>query len=171
MLWFFCENNIAGDGSLHCKKGYRFSRLQPGCHQPNSPWPGIIKLFPSMESMVSDIPVGDGKNDKLFLQCTATQSCLYVLVVKGVEGGFEFFLFVIQMVFFRTRGATWRTWRRGGVTPPSQAPPPGPVPSLPMGPVPSMPKGPVPSLPMGRATPPTWTSLDRLLTRGTAYGS
>jgi hypothetical protein len=25
------------------KKGYRFSRPQPGCHQPNSPWPGIIK--------------------------------------------------------------------------------------------------------------------------------
>jgi hypothetical protein len=32
---------------IHCKKGYRFSRLQPGCHLPNSPWRGIIKLFPA----------------------------------------------------------------------------------------------------------------------------
>jgi hypothetical protein len=24
------------------KKGFRFSRPQPGCHLPNSPWPGII---------------------------------------------------------------------------------------------------------------------------------
>ncbi len=27
--------------ALHCKKGKRFSRSQPGCHLPNSPWPGI----------------------------------------------------------------------------------------------------------------------------------
>ncbi len=31
--------------------------------------PGIIKLFPARESLVSDIPVGDGKIDNLFLQC------------------------------------------------------------------------------------------------------
>jgi hypothetical protein len=38
----------AGEGgrSLHCKKGKPFSRPQPGCHLPNSPWPGIIKFFP-----------------------------------------------------------------------------------------------------------------------------
>jgi hypothetical protein len=28
---------------------------------------GIIKLFPARESLVSDIPAGDGKNDNLFL--------------------------------------------------------------------------------------------------------
>jgi hypothetical protein len=27
-----------------------------------SPWPGIIKLFPTRESLVSDIPAGDGKS-------------------------------------------------------------------------------------------------------------
>jgi hypothetical protein len=27
---------------LHCKKGQRFSRPQPGCNLQNSPWPGII---------------------------------------------------------------------------------------------------------------------------------
>ncbi len=30
------------------------------------PWPGIIKLFPARESLVSDIPAGNGKNDNLF---------------------------------------------------------------------------------------------------------
>jgi hypothetical protein len=29
----------------------------------------LIKLFPARESLVSDIPAGDGKNDNLFLQC------------------------------------------------------------------------------------------------------
>jgi hypothetical protein len=40
-----------------------------GCHVPNSPWPGI-KLLPARESLVSDIPAGDGKTANLFLQCT-----------------------------------------------------------------------------------------------------
>ncbi len=33
------------------KKGWRFSRPQPGCHLQNSLWPGIIKLFPARESL------------------------------------------------------------------------------------------------------------------------
>jgi hypothetical protein len=58
------------DGMGHTvKKGYRFSCPQPGCHLPNSPWPGIFKLSPARESLVSDIPAGDRKNDNLFLQC------------------------------------------------------------------------------------------------------
>ncbi len=44
-------------------KGYRFSRPQP-C----SPWTGKNKLFPSRESLVSDIPAGDGKTANLFFQ-------------------------------------------------------------------------------------------------------
>jgi hypothetical protein len=48
------------------KKGLPFSRPQPGCHLPNSPWTGIIYLFPSRESFVSDIPAGDGKIVHLF---------------------------------------------------------------------------------------------------------
>ncbi len=44
----------------------RFSRPQPGCHFPNSPLPGIIKLSSARESLVSDIPAGDGKIDNLF---------------------------------------------------------------------------------------------------------
>ncbi len=51
------------------KKGLRFSRPQPGCHLPNSPWAGVIKFFPARESLVSDIPAGNGKTDNLFLQC------------------------------------------------------------------------------------------------------
>jgi hypothetical protein len=57
-------------------KGYPFSRLQPGCHLQNSPWPGIIKPFLARESLVSDIPTGDGKMDNLFLQCTYPAICL-----------------------------------------------------------------------------------------------
>ncbi len=53
------------------KKGQRFSRPQPGCHLPNSPWPGKIKLSTARESLVSDIPAGDGKTANLFLQCSA----------------------------------------------------------------------------------------------------
>ncbi len=55
--------------STHCKKGERFSRPQPGCHWLNSLWAGIIELFPSRESLISDIPAGDGKMANLFLQC------------------------------------------------------------------------------------------------------
>ncbi len=33
----------------------------------HSPWLGIIKLFPARESLVSDIPSGDGKMASLFL--------------------------------------------------------------------------------------------------------
>ena len=54
---------------LTVKKGQRFSRPQLGCHLPNSPWPGIIKLFPARESLISD-PAGDGRISNLFLQCT-----------------------------------------------------------------------------------------------------
>jgi hypothetical protein len=34
-------------------------------------WPGIIKIVPARESLVSDIPAGDGKTANLFLQCKA----------------------------------------------------------------------------------------------------
>ncbi len=35
-------------------------------NQPNSLWTGIIKLFLAWESLVSDIPAGDGKIYNLF---------------------------------------------------------------------------------------------------------
>ncbi len=35
------------------KKGYQFFRPQPGCHKPNSPWPGIM----ARDSLVSDVPL------------------------------------------------------------------------------------------------------------------
>jgi hypothetical protein len=40
---------------LHCKNMFFPFLSQPGCHLPNSPWLGIVKLFPAMESLVSDI--------------------------------------------------------------------------------------------------------------------
>ncbi len=57
------------NATLHRKKGYRFSRPQPGCQIPNSPWPGIIKLFPPRENLVSDVLLGTAKIGNLFLQC------------------------------------------------------------------------------------------------------
>jgi hypothetical protein len=48
------------------KKDKWFSRPQPGCHLPNSPSPGIIKLLPARDSLVSDIPAGDGKTANIF---------------------------------------------------------------------------------------------------------
>jgi hypothetical protein len=46
------------------------TRSQPGSHLLNSAWREIIKLFPARESLVSDVPAGDGKIANLFLQCT-----------------------------------------------------------------------------------------------------
>jgi hypothetical protein len=37
-----------------------------GYHLPNSPWPGIIQLFPASESLLSDISAGDEKIANLF---------------------------------------------------------------------------------------------------------
>jgi hypothetical protein len=61
---------------LHCKIGSLFSRPQTGCHLQNSRWPGIIKLFPARESLVSD-PAEDGKISNYFLQCTLKTSKQY----------------------------------------------------------------------------------------------
>ncbi len=69
--------------SYNIKKGPRFFRPQPGCHFRNPPWPGIISLFPSWESLVRDIPAGEGKTANLFLQCNGTDIYLGLISVKG----------------------------------------------------------------------------------------
>ncbi len=38
---------------------------------------GIIKLFPPRESLVSDIPAGDGKMANLFSQCTRNERAVF----------------------------------------------------------------------------------------------
>jgi hypothetical protein len=52
---------------IHCKKRLAISRPQPGPLTKLSQ--GTIKLFPARESLVSDIPAGDGKMANHFLQC------------------------------------------------------------------------------------------------------
>ncbi len=43
----------------------------------------IVKIFPARESLVSDIPAGDEKNDKLFLQCRVyTHIFIYVFLIN-----------------------------------------------------------------------------------------
>ncbi len=56
--------------SVHCKKRLAiFLSPQLGCHWPNYPCPGIIKLFPVRKSFVSDILAGDVEIANLFLLC------------------------------------------------------------------------------------------------------
>ncbi len=64
------------DGPYTVKKVSGFPVPSAGRHSPNSPWPGKIKLFPARESLVSDIPPGDGKTQTFFLHCTAWQGLL-----------------------------------------------------------------------------------------------
>jgi len=45
---------------------------------------GLCKLFPARESMVSDIPAGDGNTAKPFLQCTGThiENIVIMLIIR-----------------------------------------------------------------------------------------
>jgi hypothetical protein len=72
LVAYFSEPLLITSGVYIVKKAFRYSRPQPGCHLPTLPgreWDDIYKLFPPRESLVSDIPAGDGNIKKLFLQC------------------------------------------------------------------------------------------------------
>jgi hypothetical protein len=56
---------------MYTEKKLSFFRPQPEYHLQNYPWPGIVKLFPAMESLVSDIPAGDGEKENLFYSVNA----------------------------------------------------------------------------------------------------
>ncbi len=56
----------------------------------NAPWPGIIKLFPARESLVSNIPAGDGKIAKRFLHCILILSTHFLFLVSNF-----FYLFIL----------------------------------------------------------------------------
>ncbi len=60
--------------------------MPPAGMSPNSPWPGIIKFFPARESLVSDIPAGDGKAANVFLQCVVPAND------DGGEGGVDTYI-------------------------------------------------------------------------------
>jgi len=51
---------------LHCKKSYEI----PGSFDQTFLGLGLGTFFPARESLVSDIPAGDGNIAKLFLQCS-----------------------------------------------------------------------------------------------------
>jgi hypothetical protein len=51
---------------LHCKKRLAVFLFPAGMSLTNSPWPEIIKVFPPRESLISDIPAGDGKTANIF---------------------------------------------------------------------------------------------------------
>ncbi len=72
-LLFLRMHSISQDKvpSIHCKKKVCCFPVpsRDVTYVPNSPWAGIIKLFPARESLVSDTPAGDGKTANLSLQC------------------------------------------------------------------------------------------------------
>ncbi len=49
----------------------------------------MMKLFPARESLVSDIPTGDGKTANLFLRCYVAERVKFIqdggLVVCGMD--------------------------------------------------------------------------------------
>ncbi len=61
---------------------------------------GIIKLFPARESLVSDIPTGDGKTVNLFLQWRHLDILHLIVICGGVQASMQF-----------TSCATTRTYR------------------------------------------------------------
>jgi hypothetical protein len=61
-------------------------------------WPGIIKLFPARESLVSDIPAEDRKITNLFY------SVCEVMAVQLVVGTTIFWLFTIALQMIQNRG-------------------------------------------------------------------
>ncbi len=60
--------------TLPGRKLLNYSRPERGCHLPNSTWPGIVKLFPARESLVSDILAGERKTANLFYSVFYTVS-------------------------------------------------------------------------------------------------
>jgi hypothetical protein len=70
---------------LHCIKRLASFPSPAGLSLTKLSWPGIIKLFPAKESLVSDIPAWDGKNDNLFYSVISrisnTQSAVTLIVI------------------------------------------------------------------------------------------
>jgi hypothetical protein len=64
-----CNRNI------HCKKKVSDFSV-PSLDVNNQTLPGreLCTVFPDRESLVSDIPAGDGKITNLFLQCTSIRT-------------------------------------------------------------------------------------------------
>jgi hypothetical protein len=70
----------AGPTPTRIKKVSDFPTPSRDVTKPNYAWPGIIKLFPARESLVRDIPAGEGKIANLFLQCIIPAGMVYLLL-------------------------------------------------------------------------------------------
>jgi hypothetical protein len=81
--------------SPHCQKGFPIFPSPAGMSLTKLSLDGnydvIYKLFLHRESLVSDIPAGDGNIEKLFLQCTYFPSSSrrfsngFIMVFKGKQ--------------------------------------------------------------------------------------
>jgi hypothetical protein len=75
---------------LHCKKKVSGFPVPSRDVTNQTPWPGIIYLFHARESLVIDIPAGDGKIAYLILQCTEWT------MVDAVQTAQSFLNFIIS---------------------------------------------------------------------------
>ncbi len=75
---------------VHCKKGFPIFPSPAGMSQTKLSLDGnydvIYKLFLHRESLVSDIPAGDGNIEKLFLQCMSLERRLWMTEGNLKEG-------------------------------------------------------------------------------------
>jgi hypothetical protein len=73
LLNVFCVSSL-----LYYKKKVTefpvFSR--DGCHLQNSPWPGIIKVFPASGSLVDDMRLGTGNPRPFFYSVMSSCRCM-----------------------------------------------------------------------------------------------
>jgi hypothetical protein len=104
----YCIGGEKHTEEVHCKKCELFFRRQPGWLLPNSPRSGIIKEIPARESLVSDIPAGDGKTAHLFDSVHDTCSPIELLRVCRLLGTNTHAVgFLISLHVF---SGVWREW-------------------------------------------------------------
>jgi hypothetical protein len=87
---------------VHCKKGYRLSRPQPGGQLPNPPWTNYSR--PGRVWYVSDLPAGDGKIANLFLQCD-----WYLLYFLAQSAGVMWYFRSLTSGLAPFSSSTWST--------------------------------------------------------------
>ncbi len=68
----------SSDCGIHCIKGLAVFPSPAGMSLTKLSLMGNNLLFPAKESLISDIPAGDGKTANLFLQCTLLDSNLFI---------------------------------------------------------------------------------------------
>ncbi len=89
---------------IHCKKRVSFFPSKAGMSLTKlSLWLGNIKLFLARDSLVSDIPAGDGKNDNLFYSVCELYVTRSVYQIHKNERRFDKMLHFTLFQYFRSQ--------------------------------------------------------------------